>query len=386
MPHQGDCRWTSRRRAHGLTLGFTVAVLFATALGAAAQSDAASTLVLVNESDPASRSIAEYYARRRGIAASSVLRLKAPVDEEIDRKTFDARIRQPLLAALQRMQKPPKYLVVCQGVPLKIRGAGDRRQTDAAAVDSELAALKLEHSMRRPIRLNGATPNPYFRSKTSSPPIFLVGRLAGFAFADVKALVDRSLGARAEDAARGRIVLDMSEASVDSDGNLWLLRAARLLAGGRVLLDESPGVVEGVADVIAYAGWGSNDSSRRRQLHGKRDLGLKFLPGAIAAEYVSTNARTLREPPPQWRFGDWSEVTSYFAGSPQSLAGDLVRAGVTGVSGHVYEPFLNQTARPDVLIPAYLNERATLGEAFWRSIPSVSWMTMVIGDPLCRPR
>lgn len=346
----------------------------------------ASALVLVNDSDPASRSIAEYYARMRGIAASAILRLKTPVEEEIDRETFEKQIRQPLLMALHGMPKPPKYLVVCQGIPLKIRGGGGQKETDAAAVDSELAALKLEFTARRRIRLNGALPNPYFRSRTSSPPIFLVGRLAGFSFPDVKALVDRSLAARAEDAARGRVVLDMSEASVDSDGNLWLFRAARLLGAGRILLDESTKVVEGVADVIAYAGWGSNDPARRRQLRGKRDLGLRFLPGAIAAEYVSTNARTLREPPPQWRFGDWSDVTSYFAGSPQSLAADLIRAGVTGVSGHVYEPFLHETARPDVLIPAYLNDRATLGEAFWRSIPSVSWMTMVIGDPLCRPR
>ena len=49
------------------------------------------------------------------------------------------------------------------------------------------------------------------------------------------------------------------------------------------------------ADVIGYAGWGSNDSNRHR-----RFLGFHWLPGAIMTEFVSTNGRTFATPPADW--------------------------------------------------------------------------------------
>ena len=64
--------------------------------------------------------------------------------------------------------------------------------------------------------------------------------------------------------------------------------------------------------------------------------------------------RTFREPPADWTIGNWDDKQSYFAGSPQSLTGDLIHAGVTGMAGHVAEPFLDATIRPDLLFPAYV--------------------------------
>jgi uncharacterized protein (TIGR03790 family) len=344
-------------------------------------------LVLVNDRDPTSRSVGEYYARRRSIPASHVVRFQTATSEEIDRKTFELEIRAPLLQALARRGSLPRYLVLCQGMPLKIRGLGDKMRTDAASVDSELAALKLELQSGRKIALPGSLPNPWFGAQPGGPPpIFLVTRLAGFTFADIRGLIDRSIAADQQPASRGRVVIDQHEPGIDSDGNLWLYRAARQFPEARLVLDETSKVITGVQGVIAYAAWGSNDRSRRRELQGRRDLGLRFLPGAIATEFVSTNGRSFHEPPPQWRFGEWDTVTAYFEGTPQSLTGDLVRAGVTGASGHVYEPFLHLTPRPDILLPAYLLQGATLGEAFWQSIPAVSWMNIVVGDPLCRLR
>src|SRR6185295_2908724 len=74
----------------------------------------------------------------------------------------------------------------------------------------------------------------------------------------------------------------------------------------------------------------------------------------------------------------------YYAGTPQSLTGDLIRAGVTGTAGHVAEPFLDATIRPDILFPAYVTG-ANLAEAFYQATPYLSWQTIVIGDPLCAP-
>jgi uncharacterized protein (TIGR03790 family) len=89
------------------------------------------------------------------------------------------------------------------------------------------------------------------------------------------------------------------------------------------------------------------------------------------------------KPPESWKLGDYNRPDSFYADSPQSLSGDLIHEGVTGVSGHVFEPYLGMTPRPDYLFPAYLGGR-NLAESFWLSIPALSWQNVVIGDPLCR--
>jgi Tfp pilus assembly protein PilF len=111
---------------------------------------------------------------------------------------------------------------------------------------------------------------------------------------------------------------------------------------------------------------------------------LSFVPGAIAGMYVSTDGRTFTEPPAAWTIGKWTDRTTFFAGSPQSLAGDLIREGVTGVAAHVEEPYLDASIRPDILFPAYLSG-FNLAESFYLAMPSLSWRTVVVGDPLCAP-
>jgi len=58
--------------------------------------------------------------------------------------------------------------------------------------------------------------------------------------------------------------------------------------------------------------------------------------------------------------------------------------GVTGTAGHVDEPYLDGTIRPEILFPAYVSGR-NLAEAFYAAMPYLSWQTVVIGDPLCAP-
>jgi uncharacterized protein (TIGR03790 family) len=159
-----------------------------------------------------------------------------------------------------------------------------------------------------------------------------------------------------------------------------LRTTAILLPADRVELEESPKVLYEQRDVIGYGSWGSNDANRKR-----RRLGFDWLPGAIATEYVSSNGRTFRRPPEDWTFGTWQDRSGWFAGSPQSLTADLIEEGATGASGHVYEPYLTATPRPEYLFPAYLAGR-TLAESYYMAIPSLSWMNIVVGDPLCRLR
>ncbi|MCK4367460.1 MAG: TIGR03790 family protein [Thermoplasmata archaeon] len=95
----------------------------------------------------------------------------------------------------------------------------------------------------------------------------------------------------------------------------------------------------------------------------------QWIPGALAETYVSTGGRS-------FTYG-----TSY----GQSLVADLLRDGVTGLKGYVYEPYLSACAHPDILFKAY-TEGYTLAESFsMASEYSLSWMDVIIGDPKLAP-
>ena len=100
-------------------------------------------------------------------------------------------------------------------------------------------------------------------------------------------------------------------------------------------------------------------------------------------EFVSTDGRTFERPSARWTPGDsWSNPLRFFAGSPQALAADYILEGATGASGHVDEPYLTMTPRPDLLLPAYYKGR-NLAESYYLAIPALSWQNIVLGDPLC---
>jgi hypothetical protein len=69
-------------------------------------------------------------------------------------------------------------------------------------------------------------------------------------------------------------------------------------------------------------------------------------------EYVSTNARTFKQPPSD------------------------------GSIRHVFEPYLNMNPHPEMLLPAYYSGR-NLAESYYLAIPRLSWQNTVLGDPLC---
>ena len=257
-----------------------------------------------------------------------------------------------------------------------------------ASVDSELTLLYRKLT-GRPIAPQGPVPNPYFlgeRPIEEAKPftheafdIFLVSRLDGFSIADVLGLIDRGIAP----VRTGRFALDEKFSLKVESGNKWLERTAERLRalnmGDRVVLDATTKVIADESNLLGYYSWGSNDPAMKR-----RDLNLGFVPGALAATFVSSDGRTFKEPPAPWTLGNFGDPKTFFAGSPQSLIGDLIRSGATGVAGHVAEPYLDATIRPDVLFPAYVSG-FNLIESFYLAMPNLSWQTVVIGDPLCAP-
>jgi uncharacterized protein (TIGR03790 family) len=235
---------------------------------------------------------------------------------------------------------------------------------------------QLLHGLTVP--LPGPAINPFFRQRDTpfqhpQFPMYLVTRLAAYDMAEMKGLVDRALVARNT----GKFILD-ARADNETPGNQWLRTAALLLPKDRVILDDSAAVLVDQKDVIGYASWGSNDRDRKQ-----RFLHFQWLPGAIMTEFVSTDGRTFQRPPDTWHIGTWKDRSSWFAESPQTLSADYIREGVTGASGHVDEPFLTGCPRPEYVLPAYYSGR-TLAESYYMGIPGLSWMNIVIGDPLTR--
>lgn len=336
-------------------------------------------LLVINENSPLSRAIGDYYTRVRNIPARNVCRLRTATDEEIHRERYDRELAAPIAECLRRqgLQETVYYIVTTAGVPLKIDGTAGL-SADRSAVDSELTMLYTDLHTGKPHPLAGSVPNPFFGKRDepfSHPrfPIYLVTRLAAYDLEGVKALINRSLHA----ANRGKFVLDLS-APEDAPGNDWLRTAAILLPADRVILDESTRPVYDQADVIGYASWGSNDPN-----HKRRFPGFHWLPGGIVTEFVSTDGRTFARPSNEWvPGGNWMLPSNWFAHSPQSLVADSILEGATGGSGHVYEPYLNFTPHPDLLLPAYYHGR-NLAESYYVAIPGLSWQNIVVGDPLC---
>ena len=343
-------------------------------------------LVVANSEVPESVEIADYYAAKRSLPAGQVLRLKITKGNEIPHPSYAAQIERPIAEWLAAHGAYDRilYIVLTKGVPLRIAGTVGASGT-TASVDSELSLL-YRKLLKVPIRLSGPEKNPYFLDQAaiaSAKPfthkdhdIFLVARLDGFTIADVKALIDRG----ASPSQNGVILLDRRFELKPTPTNDFLKRAADAIEKvepGRQRAVLNSGIVNRTEErpVLGYYSWGANDRSskvgRAPQVH--------FSPGAIGGMFVSGDARTMQTPPDTWRPG-----VNEFAGSKQSLTGDLIRGGITGVAGQVAEAFLESAVRPQVLFPAYLSG-FNLIESFYLAMPAVSWQTVVIGDPLAAP-
>jgi uncharacterized protein (TIGR03790 family) len=177
--------------------------------------DGENVLLVVNRANTLSRRIADYYISKRGIPLKNVCKLDIPADkEEISWDTYVAQVEQPIARCLAKanLREQVLYIVTTMGVPLKVIGGGQELASESCAVDSELTLLYSKMQGKRFPRAGPVT-NPFYRQKEqpfthARFPIYLVTRLAGYDFDDVKGIVDRSLAA----GNRGKFVFDLRSA------------------------------------------------------------------------------------------------------------------------------------------------------------------------------
>ena len=295
--------------------------------------------IVVNDNSADSRRIAEHYARTRGLPESNVLRIQTSSDDAIERDAYVRTIEQPLGVAIKRagLQDRLLYLVLTKGVPLRIVGTTGLSGTQAS-VDSELTLL-YRHLVGQSTPVEGKIDNPYYlgvREIGEARPfshrehdIYLVTRIDAFTVDQALAVIDRAqapaMGVRALE---GHIVLD--QRGVAGSGDQWIEQAAKRLADqgqqSRVVVETTPKPARDEKAVLGYYSWGASDLANR-----VRSVGIGFVPGSIAANLASFDARTFRQPPDDWRPTGLPDKAKWFEGSGDALIGDLIRDGVTGV-------------------------------------------------------
>ena len=383
-----------RKRSTGFLTAFRLCLsfLFLALRCGAVTPDAQATVVVFNETDPTSVSLAGYYAEQRGIPFDHLIGLTCTLNETISRVDYENTIAAPLFKAFLahgwwkkeadlengRIWKSTiRYMAVIRGIPLKIAPVpeweGDKPVTrpaelnhNEAAVDSELAALGLNTR-----QISGPVENPYFQkifSVQETPPAWLlrVCRLDAAHAATVRRMIDDALAVE-KTGLWGFAYVDSRglTSGPHYEGDTWLREvAADITSHGMVCIhDQEPTLFPEhypMSRAALYFGWYSEE------VEGAfRKNNVRFVPGAIAVHLHSFSASTLRMPLKNW-------------------CAPLLEMGAAATLGNVYEPYLPLTTRPDIF-ERMLRTGSTFADAAYAAQPVLSWMTTFIGDPLYRP-
>ena len=367
-------------------------VLLVAANSRAEQPVAASTVIVYNKAADDSAELARFYAKQRGIASDHIVGVSCSNSEEISRDEFDAYIADPLREVFKQRgwwtwhETPEhetvvtataiRFVALMKGMPLKIKTyegtyAGDKPiegpvSQNAASVDSELTVLALFSR-----QISGVLHNPYFQSykaitEFENPMLMLVCRLDAADSGTVKRMITDSI-ATEKRGLWGRAFVDGAHDTRSGYelGDRWLADIPTQLhkVGVPVVYENTPEIFpEGypITDCSLYYGW------RTERVSGAfASPDFRFARGAVAVHLHSFSAYTLREPNNFW-------------------VAPLLLRGAAASLGNVYEPYLQFTAHLNVLNDRLLHG-FTFAESAYCSIETLSWMSVMVGDPLYRP-
>ena len=359
------------------------------------QEDAAATVVIYNANDPDSKGLADFYCSARAIDPAHEIALSTTNAEEISRNDYDISIATPLRQELvnrgywsvtQDMMNRPiliassiRYAVVIRGIPLKIKECtdypGDSQSqpapvgtVNAASIDSEISVLGLFSP-----QISGVLKNPVCNNASHSvfnpqvpPALLFVARLDAPSVEAVRSMVMNGLHAEKEGLwGWGYIDLRSITSAGYAQGDNWIRASGTAMRryGIPVISDDLPDTYQSgfpVTDAAAYYGWYSEN------IDGPfADTFFQFVPGAVAAHLHSFSATTLHDANKGW-------------------TGPLIQHGASASVGNVYEPYLAFTTDFGILCSSLL-AGSNLADSYYAAQPVLSWMSILVGDPLYRP-
>jgi len=326
--------------------------------------------VIINSSSSISDSIGNYFASVHHIPAQNLIYISAPTSEEINNGQFE-NLRQQIESVLisRNLKDSINYIVTTKGVPLKVNRYSSFYNS---SVESELSLILGPYASY--IGKYGWVNSPYFNQQhdfiRSLYGIYLVTRLDGYSFYDIKNFIDRSSSIPRSIPSGANFVLDedptYQSLAPSLNDNMVTAAAALQARGQRVTLDTSTAFLIHQSNVLGYVSWGSNDRNQSSYTTNAIPFNT-YLPGAIAETYVSTSARSFAYPP---LYG-------------QSLIADLIAEGVTAAAGYTYEPYSNTIMNVGILLPMYV-DGYNVAECYYAATPFLSWMDVIIGDPKYR--
>tara|TARA_Y100001934_G_scaffold138195_1_gene166760 strand:- start:4244 stop:5653 length:1410 start_codon:yes stop_codon:yes gene_type:complete len=343
-----------------------------------------SVAVVYNSKLPASKAVADHYAKLRNVPAKNLIGLPLSDGHTISRTEFSNTLDQPLVETLAKRKLLEgrkgtiRYLLLCWGVPIRVNkdatiqapaSTPSPLRRNEASVDSELALLpQLGQGFER----TGVIANPVLnaaKAEVISPErgVLMVARLDGPTPDLAKSLVDRAITAEMT-GLWGRAYIDLrgikSGAYKAGDDRLRQVGEITRRSGFTTVVDEKPATlpVGFPGDRIAiYAGWyGINVEG----LFAEETV--DFAPGAIAYHLHSYNGSMIRHAHSRW-------------------IGPFINKGATATFGSVFEPYLELTPYQPVFFARLIQDGFTFAEAGYAATRALSWQTVFVGDPLYRP-
>jgi len=301
--------------------------------------------LIINDEDPLSKQIAEYYLVYRHIPASNIIHIRFKPGNTVMRpeifKALKAQVDAQTPAAVQGY-------VLTWTLPYRV-GCMSITTAFAAGFDESFCALGCKPTQA----------SPYFNSDSQRPfsdyqwrPTMM---LAGESLQEVKALIDRGVAAD----------------STQPDGSAYLLSTYDKARNQRARFYQG-------IDLMQSDRFRIQVLKRNALLH--RDDVMFYFTGLARVRGIESNNYLP------------GAITDHLTSSGGKLTGNRqmsslrwLEADATGSYGSVVEPcaFVQKFPRPNIVIERYLNGE-TLLEAYWKS---VEWpgQGIFIGEPLASP-
>lgn len=372
---------SSKKRLYKLVSCFCLLISLSLACSAEAL-EPYEILVVANGQEGAGVGLARFYMQQRNIPSENLLIIQTAANEGIPRYYYDDEIAEPVRNFLE--DKPAiSCLLLFYGVPLRIEGRGltseklkekeshaARRQQDpVASVDSELSLVRV---VDHPVA--GWVQNPYFlqfqtqKTEYRKAQVLMVARLDGPDEQTVRRLIADSLQVERE-GLTGTAYFDARWPQPENQKKLqgYALYDNAIHEAARItkkvvptIIDEQSSLFQrgDATDAALYCGWYS---------HGKYVDAFDWQQGAVAYHIASSECTTLKK--------EGSQV----------WCKRLLEEGVAATVGPVAEPYVQAFPFPQIFFGLLLDGDFTLVEAYFLSLPYISWKMTLIGDPLYQP-
>jgi uncharacterized protein (TIGR03790 family) len=301
--------------------------------------------VIINDDDPLSIAIGNYYQQRRKIPAANIVHIRfstgksemEPGEFAVLKRLVDERLPATVQALALTWATP--YRVGCMSITAAFTFGYDVRYCAEGCKTTETSSYA-----------NSTTRKP-FTSLNIRPTMMLAATNKQFAFA----LIERGIEADGSVPNGAAYLIETSDTA--RSARKVLFPGVRQLFGDLmpVHIEQAPSL-ENAKDVMLYT-TGAITVPKIDSNH--------YLPGAIADHLTSYGGQ--------------------LTDSSQMSALRWLEAGVTGSYGTVVEPcaFIQKFPNPQILLQHYLAGE-TLIEAYWKSV-LMPGQGVFIGEPLARP-